>query len=33
MKHLLGYTIYGNVADIPGKGTAAERLRGREPTG
>lgn len=28
MKHLLGYTIYGNVADIPGKGTAAERLRG-----
>jgi len=26
MKHLLGYTIYGTAADIPGEGTAAERL-------
>ena len=27
MNHLLGYTIYGSTADIPGTGTAAERLR------
>lgn len=26
MNHLLGYTIYGSTADIPGTGTAAERL-------